>query len=212
MSVPWQSARHGRGLLLLRGRADAAASWSRRGLVPVHVVPFPGWSAVVPAGPSVARPPYDDALVTLAGRPVAARLRGAIGLFAVRDMAVVTTQPSGWRATRRWLVWQPGAGVVRTPRLPAGRPEELVAVAGLRDRRAVRSVAELLRDPAGDAAGLLTDLLTLLDLPGAALVDGTGTAASVEGARLVEPAGHLVARFDSMVADDARLRAELEEH
>ena len=65
---PWQ----GRGMLLLQGEPDPVASWAQRGLMPVHVVPLQGWTAVLPAGPSHALPPYDDTLKTLAGRPVIA--------------------------------------------------------------------------------------------------------------------------------------------
>ena len=78
--MPWHSARQGRGMLILRGRPDAVSTWARRGLAPVHVVPLEGWTAVLPAGPSRALPPYDDTIKTLAGRHVASRLRSAIGL------------------------------------------------------------------------------------------------------------------------------------
>ena len=83
---------------MTRGRADAVAAWAGRGLVPVHLVPFDGWTVLQPAGPSRGHPPYDDALQVLAGRPVPGRLRSAIGLFAVGGNAVVTMHPYGWRA------------------------------------------------------------------------------------------------------------------
>ena len=212
MDVPWQSARRGRGLLLLRGRPDAVSAWSRRGLVPVHVVPLPGWTAVVPAGPSRGPAPYDDALSVLAARPVAGRLREALGFFLVEERAVVTVQAGARRAIQRWAVWEPGQGVVRDSDLPLGAPDELVEVAGLRDRRAVRDVAGLLRDPGGDAGGLLTTLLGLLDLPGAELLHDPGRAAGMDGALLVEPDEHHLATFDSIASDEARLRAEMEGH
>ena len=60
------AARHGRGVLVTRGRADAVAAWAGRGLVPVHLVPFDGWTVLQPAGPSRGNPPYDDALEVLA--------------------------------------------------------------------------------------------------------------------------------------------------
>lgn len=212
MDVPWRSARRGRGLLLLRGRPDAVATWSRRGLVPVHVLPLPGWTAVVPAGPSRAHPPYDDALSVLAARPVAGRLRAAIGMFLVDDRAVVSLQPAGWRAIQRWFVWEPGQGLLRVPRLAPGRPAELVEVAGLRDRRAAEHATGLLHDPGGDAAGLLRALMEVLDLPGATLLQGAAAARGAEGARLVEPEEHHLATFDSIASDEARLRAEMEGH
>ena len=212
MNVPWQSARHGRGLLLLRGRPDAVAAWSRRGLVPVHLVPLPGWTAVVAAGPSRGPAPYDDALSVLAARPVAARLRQAVGFFLVEDRAVVTVQPGGRRAIQRWTVWEPGRGVLREADLPACRPEDLVEAAGLRDRRAVRDVAGVLRDHGGQAPEVVTTLMGLLDLPGAALLQDPRAAAGLDGARLVEPDEHHLATFDSIVSDEARLRAEMEGH
>src|ERR1035437_11176010 len=85
---PWQ----GRGMLLLQGDPDPVASWAERGLMPVHVVPLDGWTAVLAAGPSQAMPPYDDTLKTLAGRPVPSRLRSARGLFAVDGNAVIRSE------------------------------------------------------------------------------------------------------------------------
>src|SRR5471030_2540070 len=137
-------------MLLLRGEPDAVATWARRGLVPVHILPLEGWTAVLPAGPSRAMPPYDDSLKALAGRPVDSRLRSAIGLFAVDGNAVVTVQPPGWRAIRRWFVWSPGQGVGRPRRLAAGRPADLTAAAGARGERARRGVLDLLVDGRGD--------------------------------------------------------------
>ncbi|GAA1244361.1 hypothetical protein [Oryzihumus leptocrescens] len=212
MDVPWRSGRHGRGVLLVRGRSDAVAAWSRRGLLPVHVLPLPGWTAVVPAGPSRARAPYDDALTVLAARPVPSRLRAAVGLFRVEDRAVVSLQPGGWRAIQRWVVWEPGHGVVRSSRLPTARPDELVAAAGLRDRRAVRDVAGLLHDAGGEAGGLLASLMEVLDLPGQGVLADPLSAAGAEGSRLVEPDEAHLATFDSIVTDEARLRAEMEGH
>ena len=69
-------------MLLLQGERAAVVSWVHRGRVPAHVVPLEGWTAVLPAGPSRAASPYDDSIKLLAGRPVASRLRSAIGLFA----------------------------------------------------------------------------------------------------------------------------------
>jgi len=88
-------------MLLLQGEPSPVASWAERGLLPVHIVPLSGWTAVLPAGPSHARPPYDDTLKTLAGRPVPSRLRPAIGLFAVDDIA-----PQPRAAT--WASGRPG--------------------------------------------------------------------------------------------------------
>jgi hypothetical protein len=198
-------------MLLLRGEPDAVATWARRGLVPVHVVPLDGWTAVVPAGPSRARPPYDDSLKALAGRPVASRLRSAIGLFAVDGNAVVTVQPSGWRAIQRWFVWSPGQGVVRPRRLAAGRPADLTAAAGTRTGAVRRAVLDLLVDGRGDARGVLADLLALLSLPGSDLLEGARDPAASPGATLVEPSERQVARFERVIHDQALHRSQLEE-
>ncbi len=208
MSVPWQSARHGRGLLLLRGEPNNVARWVSRGLVACHVVPLQGWTGVVPAEPaSRAEAPYDDAVTLLAARPVNHRNRAALGFFAFDGRAVVTVQPGGWRAVHRWLVWEPGRGPVRTPRLDVARPADLVTVAGAGQRVRAREVADLLGDPRGDAATLLADVMGVLGLPGVGLLTGEDDP----DGRLVEPAGSAVARFDALMHEDARHRAESEE-
>ena len=198
-------------MLLLRGEPDAVATWARRGLVPVHVVSLDGWTAVVPAGPSRAMPPYDDSLKALAGRPVASRLRSAIGLFAVDGNAVVTVQPSGWRAIQRWFVWSPGQGIVRPRRLAAGRPADLTAAAGTRTAAVRRAVLDLLVDGRGDARGVLADLLALLSLPGSDLLEGARDPAASPGSTLVEPSERNVARFERVIHDQALHRSQLEE-
>ncbi|HXR67213.1 MAG TPA: hypothetical protein VN712_01110 [Dermatophilaceae bacterium] len=198
-------------MLLLRGRPDAVATWARRGLLPVHVVPLQGWTAVLPAGPSQAMPPYDDTLRTFAGRPIASRLRSAIGFFAVDGNAVITVHPSGRRATQRWLVWTPGQGMVQPRRLAAGRPADLVIAAGNDDRAAARVVRDLLADPDGDAHGVLGDLLALLALPGSDLLDGGLDPSAALGATVVEPDEQQVARFERIIGVEVQHRAELEE-
>ena len=204
---PWQ----GRGMLLLQGGPDPVASWAQRGLMPVHVVPLEGWTAVLPAGPSQASPPYDDTLKALAGRPVPSRLRSAIGLFVVDGKAMISAHPCGWRAVQRWFVWSPGEGVVQPRQLVAGRPADLVAAAGARDRTARRLVRDMLVDAGGDAPGLLRELLAALGLPGSDLFDGRQDPAAVPGATKVEPGEQHVARFERIISDEARLKAELEE-
>jgi hypothetical protein len=198
-------------MLLLQGAPSAVVSWAQRGLLPVHVVPLHGWTAVLPAGPSQAEPPYDDTLKALAGRPVSSRLRPAIGLFAVDGNAVVSVHRSGWRATQRWFVWAPGEGVLQPRQLVAGRPADLVAASGTRDRTARRWVRELLVDGDGDAAHFLAGLLELLALPGSDLLDGRRDPAATRGYTMVEPAEQHVALFEKIINDEARHRAELEE-
>ena len=195
----------------MRGRPDAVVPWAQRGLVPVHVVPLEGWTAVLPAGPSQATPPYDDTLKMFAGRPVASRLRTAIGLFVVDGNAVITVHPSGWRAVQRWFVWSPGQGVVQPRRLAAGRPADLVIASGTRDDAARRGVRNVLVDAGGDAHGVLGDLLALLALPGSDLLDGGRDPAAAQGSTLVEPGEQHVVRFDRIISVEARHRAEMEE-
>jgi hypothetical protein len=204
---PWL----GRGMLLLQGEPNPVASWAQRGLMPVHIVPLEGWTAVLPAGPSHAIAPYDDPLKTLAGRPVPSRLRSAIGLFAVDGNAVISTHPCGWRAKQRWFVWSPGEGVVQPRQLVAGRPADLIAAAGTHEKGARSLVRDILVDGGGDAPGLLGDLLDLLALPGVDLLAGVQDPAMVPGCSLVEPREQHVARFEKIVSDEARHRAELED-
>jgi hypothetical protein len=198
-------------MLLLQGEPDPVASWAQRGLMPVHVVPLDGWTAVLPAGPPQVMPPYDDAVKTLAGRPVPSRLRSAIGLFSVDGNAVISTHVSGWRASRRWFVWTPGEGVVQPRQLVAGRPADLIAAAGTHERGARSLVRDILVDGGGDAPGLLSDLLDLLALPGADLLAGGQDPVTLPGCAVVVPDDQHVARFEKIVSDEARHRAELEE-
>jgi hypothetical protein len=198
-------------MLLLQGEPDQVASWAQRGLLPVHVVPLEGWTAVLPAGQARAMAPYDDTLKALAGRPVPSRLRPAIGLFAVDGNAVVSAHTPGWRTTQKWFVWVPGEGVVQPRQLVAGLPGDLVAASGTRDRTARRWVRELLVDGGGDAPHLLAGLLELLALPGSDLLDGRRDPVATRGYTLVEPGEQHVARFEKIISDEARHRAELEE-
>jgi hypothetical protein len=198
-------------MLLLQGEPQPVASWAERGLMPVHIVPLEGWTAVLPAGPSYALPPYDDTLKTLAGRPVPSRLRSAIGLFAVDGNAVISAHTSGWRSAQKWFVWSPGEGVVQPQQLKAGRPADLISAAGTHERGARSLVRDILVDGGGDAPGLLDDLLDLLALPGAELLNGGQDPVTVPGSTMVEPGEQHVARFEKLISDEARHRAELEE-
>lgn len=198
-------------MLLVRGEPNLVATWAHRGLIPVHIVPLAGWVAVLPAGRSCATPPYDDPLKTLAGRPVPSRLRSAIGLFAVNGNAVISAHRAGWRATQTWIVWSPGQGVVRAPQLVAGRPADLTSAAGIRDRTARRRVRDILLDEGGYVAGVLGEVLAVLALPGLGLLEGGQEPASVAGSVKVQPGQQHVARFERIISDEARHRAELEE-
>ncbi|QGN57048.1 hypothetical protein [Nostocoides sp. HKS02] len=205
MSVPWQSARDARGLLLVSGDPARVAAWVRRGLVACHVVPLGGWSAVVPAElASRARPPYDDAVTVLASRPVAARLRPALGFWSLDGRAVATVSPRGLRAGQRWLVWQPGEGPLDTPGLALARPGDLAAAAGRQVSRA--EVAAVVSQARGDAGSMLVHLMQVLAVPGADLLDGLPAGSGDP----VEPSAKAVGRFESRVAEEARHRAEME--
>ncbi len=206
MSVPWQSTRDARGLLLVSAGTGPVSSWVRRGLVACQVVPRGAWTALVPAEPaSRAQPPYDEAVTVLAARPVPRRLRPALGFFSVDGRAVVTVQPKGWRSGRHWLVWEPGVGVLRLPDLEAARLEDLVGAAGSRHARA--EVSGVLADTRGGPDRLLAALMRALALPGAELLPASTT---LHG-QVVAPTAQAVARFEARVADEARDRAEHEE-
>jgi hypothetical protein len=127
VSAPWQPAQEARGLLLVSGGTGPVSTWLRRGLVACQVIPLGPWTAVVPTeSSSRAEAPYDNAVMVLAARPVPRRLRSALGFFTVDGRAVVTVQRPGWRSEVRWLVWEPGAGLVRAPGLELARPADLV--------------------------------------------------------------------------------------
>jgi hypothetical protein len=183
------------------------STWLRRGLVACQVVPLGAWSAVLPTERrSRAEPPYDDAVAVLAARPVPRRLRGALGFFTVDGRAVVTAQGPGWRDVVRWLVWEPGVGVVRAPHLELARPSDLVAAAG--GTADDRGVAQVVAEHNGSADRVITDLLSVLGLPGADLV---GPDVGLRG-QVVAPTAQAVARFDARMAEQARHRTELEEN
>jgi hypothetical protein len=206
VSVPWQSARAPRGLLLVRGEPARASRWVRRGLVTCDVVPRGEWTALVPAErTSRASAPYDDPVATLVGRPVPAGLRPALGFFVVDERAVVTVRTRGWRDVQRWLVWEPGSGRVPVPALDVARPPDLVAAAQARTGPA--AVAAVVADRSGDATGWLRGLLAVLGLPGSELLD----AGTSPRGQVVAPTAQAVARFESRMAEQAQHRAELEE-
>ncbi|SDP08065.1 hypothetical protein SAMN04489867_1365 [Pedococcus dokdonensis] len=207
MSAPWQPAQEARGLLLVSGGTGPVSTWVRRGQVACQVVELGAWTAVLPTERSSrAEPPYDDAVTLLAARPVPRRLRSALGFFTIDGRAVVTVQGPGWRSALRWLVWEPGVGLVRTPGLELARPSDLLAAAGRPGD--ARAVAEVVGGRDGRADGILTDLLAALALPGADLV---GPGVGLRG-QVVAPTAQAVARFDARMAEQARHRTELEEN
>lgn len=196
-------------MLLLQGEPASVAVWARRGLLPVDILPLDGWTAVLPAGPSLAMPPYDDPLKTLAGRPVASRLRSAIGVFAVDGNVMISAHRSGWRAVQSWFVWSPGDGLVQPERLRAGTPADLTAAAGIRDKATGREVRDILANGGGDASGVIGKMLAVLSLPGFDLLDGEQDPPA--GSTRVVPDEEHVARFEKTINDEDRHRADLEE-
>lgn len=207
MSAPWQPAQEARGLLLVSGETGPVSTWLRRGLVACQVIPLGPWTAVLPTeSSSRAEPPYDDAVTVLAARPVPRRLRGALGFFTIDGRAVVTAQAPGWRSAVRWLVWEPGAGVVRAPGLELATPTDLLAAAGRQGDP--RALAEVVAGRDGRADTVITELLSVLGLPGADLV---GPGVGLRG-QVVAPTAQAVARFDARMAEQARHRSELEEN
>jgi hypothetical protein len=211
VSAPWQPAQEARGLLLVSGGTGPVSTWLRRGLVACQVIPLGPWTAVVPTeSSSRAEAPYDNAVMVLAARPVPRRLRSALGFFTVDSRAVVTVQRPGWRSEVRWLVWEPGAGLVRAPGLELARPADLVAAAGRHGATArdPRAVAEVVAGRDGRADTILVELLSAMGLPGADLV---GPGVGLRG-QVVAPTAQAVARFDARMAEQARHRSELEEN
>ncbi len=192
----------GHGLVLVRGQAHASARWLRRGLVPAAAVQLPGWTGVcLTEVVARTRAPYDVGLEVLAARPTPRSRRPSIGLFVLDGCAVVTVQPRGWRAEQRWLVWEPGRGVRRTPDLaplPAGL---IVQVAGPGSGATTADVVAHFRDVSGTPLTRLTELLHLVGLPGADLLrhGPAGAPGPVEG---IEPDARAVRAFDALHHDE----------
>ncbi len=206
------AARPPAGLLLTRGDADHTARWAAGGLTELGVAPLEGgWCALVPVADTAAvSKPYDDAMTLLLNRPVPRRLRPAIGFALVGDQALVVVVPNRLRPVRRWLVWQPGVGLVRPGALPAAGIPDLVRVAGSVDRAAVAAVTDVVRQPTGRARSVLGDVLSALGLPGRSLLDGTDRAAELPGGCDVEPSPSRVSLFQRMVHEDTSWRDEME--
>jgi hypothetical protein len=208
---PPPTGRRGQGLLLLRGHPDTVVRWAGRGLAAVHVVALPGWTAVVPVeGRTRSVAPYDDMVTALAARPVPRRLREAVGLFPVEGQALVTAQSSSWRAVRRCLAWQPGTGAVPVPGMPLAGPGHLAAAAGA-SPAAAAAVRRVLGSRRAEAVSVLAELMEVLGLPGAGLLRSGSRPEGLRGGRLVEPPTAVVERFDTLILEEARHRAELEE-
>lgn len=207
MAIPEQTPELGHGVVLVRGGAAASARWVRRGLVAVRVVPLAGWTGVYLAEDrALSAAPYDVGLEILAARRVPTRHRPAIGLFVIDGCAVVTVQARGWRLEQRWIVWEPGTGVRRTPDLPALPAGLIVDVAGARSRTSAAAVTEHFADPEGQPIDVLVGLVRLLGLPGEELLLGE----TDESHERIDPSPRSIAAFDALVAEEAAHRSESE--
>lgn len=197
----------GHGLVLVRGGAAASARWVKRGLAAVRVVPLPGWTGVCLAEDrALSAAPYDVGLEILAARRVPTRHRPAVGLFVIDGCAVVTVQARGWRLEQRWLVWEPGSGVRRTPDLPALPAGLVVDVAGARSRTTAAEVSDHFSDTRGEPLDVLVGLMHLLGLPGEELLrDGAD-----EEHERIDPSPRSIAAFDALVAEESAHRTELD--
>lgn len=198
------------GLVLLHADSRSATSWVEHGVTPSYVVPLGGWTGVVPAGPAQAKPPYDQALTVVAGRPVPWRMRPGIGLFVIDERAVLTVHARGLRALSRWLVWQPDRGMSPVPGLPEAHVADFVRAAGVVRDAEVR-VRAALHERVGTPMGLLATVLDALALPGIELLKGVGVKENPE-ATLVEPDPASIERFDKVTGDEIDMRRELEEN
>ncbi len=197
----------GHGLLLVRRSPAAVGRWLRGGLVAATMAPLGRWTGVTVAE-DLARSaaPYDVGLEVLAARRAPRGGRPVLGFFELRGRAVVTVQPPALRHDQRWLVWQPGTGVVETPALPRLGVPTLLAAAGAGGRSRPDDVSGVLRGTDGAPVDVLVTLLGLLGLPG----DDLLLRGDCSGASDVEPSVRGVLAFDRLVADEAQHRAEWE--
>lgn len=195
-------------------------TWAHRGLLPVWVVPDAGWTVVLPAGPGLSDPPYDDPIALLGGRPLPARLRPALCLVADGPRAMIAAQDGARRPIQRWLVWHRGAGlqpatddlpslsIARLVELTSAQPAATPSVTPPLDRYEALRAALATDQRSGSV--VLDDVLRALDLPGAGLTLAAVQSGDLVGAVRIDPNERVVARFDAFVAHEAALTAQLE--
>lgn len=194
-------------LLLVRARVDQVSTWVGKGLVAAHVTPLGDWTAVTPARVSAnAAPPYDDARSTLAARPLSTSLRPAVGFFVTGRRGIVVVSPPGWRAVKRWLIWEPDDGPVRAPRLANARPVDLATVSGV-GGAGLPSVVAAVKSAHSAPIAWLAAVHAALRLPGHSLL----LEPDAPRGKLVEPSPKRVAAFDKVAREEAAHRAEVTE-
>ena len=205
MAAEVRSGGAGHGLVLVRKSPASVTRWLRRGLVSVTVAPFGQWTGITLADERArSAAPYDVGLEVLAARPAPWRARPTIGLFDVHGRAAITVQPTGPRASIRWLVWEPRKGVVATAQLPRLQLPMLLAAAGAQGRVREEALADVLRSGSGAPLDLLVTVLGLLGLPGRDLL----VRGDAPGASDVEPSVRGILAFDRLMAEEAAHRAE----
>lgn len=198
-----------RGLLLVRADPARAAAWAASGLVAVQIAPLrDGWTALVPAdGRAAPEAPYDDPIGMLLGRALPRALLGAIGVAQVGPRLVLCVVPKVLRPKHRWLVWEPGQGLIRVGALRPATVADLAATAGRRDCAPV--LARVLREGRGDAIQTLRDTFEAAGLPGIEVATGELDAVDLPDVLRVDPKPTQVARFDRIAREDRRWQQEV---
>lgn len=192
--------------MLVPGPARASLRWLRRGLVAVRVADLGAWTGICLAEDRArSAAPYDVGLQVLAAAPAPLGRRPCLGFFVLGQRALVTVQVRAWRSSHLWLVWEEGVGLRETAELDPLPPTVLVRAAGAASQVSLETLRGHLGRREGTAIAWLTDLLALLDLPGADLLEHGASDQLVE----VLPSARSVRAFDAMVADEAAYRAEL---
>lgn len=195
------------GLLLVRGEVPEVSVWIRRGVVPVTVAPLEGWTGVIPRGRSKVQAPYDDVLMMLAARRLPRSLRPAIGLFVIKDRAVITVHRGGPRRMR-WVIWDPAEGVVRPPGLRQASPSHVLGVARGGDRTELLRLLAERQLPPGRLLAVVADTL---GLPGGEILARPDKGSSLVGAVDRDPDAVQIGYFEDAVKDAVQLRRELEQ-
>lgn len=195
-------------LLLAAGPRREVDSWVDGGVVPVTVAPLEGWIGVVARGPSRTGEPYDDGSLLLAARALGPKAGPGMGFFEVDGRAVITVHPPGRRRALRWVVWEPGVGLLRPPGLELAGPAEVVSLAGaappVRDE-----LVDLLHETRVRPTRMLMAVMATLGLPGTRLLEHPADVDSLPGATDHEPDRRQVGWFEDAVRDSVRLRREL---